>query len=89
MQSLLKVSRALAKSRMAHLGLGVITLAAGVFELAMTMEEGLFAHGLHSGHGVTLLGLWHTLRALIEIVESAELIEDGLGISGRSGAHHG
>ncbi|MBT3373019.1 MAG: hypothetical protein HOF91_22380 [Rhodospirillaceae bacterium] len=70
--------RALARNRILHLFLGTVVALTGLWEVGETLGQDLLSGEFHGGHGVVLIGLWHMARALAEIVEASDYLDEGL-----------
>jgi hypothetical protein len=73
-----RLIRALARNCYLHLFLGAVVALSGLLEIGQTLVEDLSSGNIHSGHGVVLLGLWHLARALAELVEASDYLNEGL-----------
>jgi hypothetical protein len=61
-----------------HLFLGAVVALSGLLEFGQTLVEDLSSGNIRSGHGVILLGLLHVARALAELVEASDYLNEGL-----------
>lgn len=68
----------IAHSKYSHIFLGLIVVAAGLGEVMETIAEDFSSGNIHSGHGVVILGVWHVLKALGELIEGSDYLDEGL-----------
>ncbi|MBT3533622.1 MAG: hypothetical protein HN478_07080 [Rhodospirillaceae bacterium] len=73
-----RVIRAIATNGYAHIFLGIVVAFSGGWEVADTLWEDITSGNIHSGHGVFLIGLWHILTSIGEIIESTDYMVEGL-----------
>ncbi len=73
-----RLIKGLARNRYCHLFLGAVVAFTGLWEVGDTLWEDFASGEIHGGHGVGLLGLWHLARALAEIVEASDYLDEGL-----------
>jgi hypothetical protein len=70
--------KAIADNGYAHIFLGVVVAFSGGWEVADTLVEDIKSGHIQSGHGVFLIGIWHILKAVGELVESTDYLSEGL-----------
>ena len=73
-----RLIRALARNCYLHLFFGAVVALSGLLEVAQTLAEDLSSGNLRSGHGVALLGLVHLLRAIADLLEASDYLNEGL-----------
>jgi len=71
-----KAISSLSKNSYLHLFLGAVVFTTAVYEVSETIWTDLASGNLKVHHGVAALGLWHVLRALAEIVKSADYLDE-------------
>jgi len=47
-------------------------------EVGETLQDDLVNGNFRSGHGVVLIGVWHLLQSLSEIIEASDYLDEGL-----------
>jgi hypothetical protein len=67
-----------ARNAWMHFFLGIVVLASGLADFGMTLLSDLMKGSFHIGHGVVLIGIAHALRALAEIVESFDYLNEAV-----------
>ena len=67
-----------ARNKWLHLFLGMVVVFSGLNEVWDTLSEDLVSGNFHSGHGIVMVGLWHFLQSISEIIESADYLKEGL-----------
>ena len=67
-----------ARNKWLHLFLGMVVVFSGLNEVWDTLAEDLVSGNFHSAHGVVMVGLWHFLQSISEIIESADYLKEGL-----------
>lgn len=60
-----------------QLFLGLVVLATGLIDAWVTMDGHLFSGAPGAHHGVVLIGLWHVMKAVAEMIESFDYLRDG------------
>ncbi len=68
-----------AKSPYLHLFLGLVVATAAAGEIWETVAEDLASGTLRGHHGVAFIGLWPVLRAISEIIEASDYLQEALG----------
>ena len=58
--------------------LGVIVALTGLLKIAETLQDDFVNCKFRSGHGVVLIGVWHLLQSLSEIIEASDYLDEGL-----------
>ena len=71
--------RVIAGNSYLHTFLGVIVALTGLLEVGETLQDDFVNGKFHSGHGVVLIGVWHVLQSLSEIIEASDYLDEGLG----------
>lgn len=71
------IIRFVADNKFFHLFLGLVTAGAGIYEVGATIIEDISSGNIHSGHGVVVIGLWHFCKAVADIIEGADYLEEG------------
>ena len=64
------------KSPWAHLFIGIVVFISGLSEAWETLGEDMRSFRLGGHHGVGLLGLFTALKAIAEVIEGMEKIEE-------------
>ena len=67
-----------AKNRLLHLFLGLMTVYAGASEAWETIVDDFSSAHIRASHGVIFLGAYHLLRSISEFVESADYLKEGI-----------
>ena len=72
------IIRFVAKNKFFHLFLGLVTAGAGIHEVGATIIEDISSGNIHGGHGVVAMGIWHLCKALGDIIEGSDYLEEGI-----------
>jgi hypothetical protein len=72
------IVRFISRNKFLHLFLAVVTVGAGLNEVAGTILSDFMAGKIHGGHGVVTIGLWHLCKSLSDIVEASDYFSVGM-----------
>ena len=78
MKTIKKIILFIGKNPLAHIFVGVVVFASGLFETLELLEEEGSAIGLGSHHGVMMVGLWGLTRGLSDMVESFDYLKEAV-----------
>ncbi len=67
-----------AKNRVLHIFLGLMTVYAGFSETWETLADDFTSKNFKGAHGVIFVGVLHLLRSLSEFIEAADYIKESL-----------
>lgn len=76
MQWLWRLVSFLARNPYAHLFLGGVVLASGIAEAYEAVADDLSSARLRGHHGIILIGIWQLSRAVGEIIESFDYLNE-------------
>ncbi|MDP7052883.1 MAG: hypothetical protein QGI61_01720 [Alphaproteobacteria bacterium] len=69
---------ALAGNSYLNLFLGVVVALTGLMEVGETLQHDFVNGKIRSGHGVVLIGVWHLVRSVADLLDAADYFKDGL-----------
>jgi len=67
-----------AKNKILHIFLGLMTFYAGLSETWDTLAEDISSGHIRVGHGVISIAVLQLLRSISEFIEAADYLEDGI-----------
>ncbi|MBF0621677.1 MAG: hypothetical protein HQL54_07085 [Magnetococcales bacterium] len=73
-----KIIHRLAHNPYATLFVGIVVCLTGFIEVWETIVEDLAEGDVSGHHGVMVLGFWHMIRAIAEIIHSTEYLDGGM-----------
>ena len=68
----------ISKNPILHLFVGLVVFVTASIEIGDTIYEDLMTASVGAHHVMWVIGVWHCIRALGEMVESANFLEEGL-----------
>lgn len=72
------IVRFISRNKFLHLFLAVVTIGAGLNEVAETILSDVMSGKVHGGHGVVSVGLWHLCKSLSEIIEGSDYAKEAM-----------
>ena len=73
-----QVLRYLSKNKVLHLLVGIFAVSAGLAEVADTIMEDIVNFNLRGHHGLVVLGFWHCLTCLPDILDGIDNWQEGI-----------
>ncbi|MDB0028196.1 hypothetical protein N9E54_02980 [Alphaproteobacteria bacterium] len=73
-----KILTKIAKNKLLHVFLGLMTVYAGVSETYETLADDLLSANIKAAHGVICVGLLHLLRSISEFIEAADYLNESI-----------
>ena len=62
----------------AHIFLGLCVVLTGFWELGDTILDDIIRGQIRGGHGIIILGVCHMFKAIADVIEASDYLEEGL-----------